>query len=165
MKIAPHLVPLPPSLQPIHQVFVGDHLESASTYDPSFWPMHPTLERLVQLKYMGRMMLSWTWPTEAHAVCDKSNCVVDGVFGTYPQCCYGHYEGDQMLDFTSGNTNSYVGPTNGQTMLDTDPTSDGYAMPYVYDHFAWDHCEQDFKGYVGVASQVNLMRRDKKQLR
>jgi hypothetical protein len=142
-----------------YKVFVGDHLESASTYDPSFWPMHPTLERLVQFKFMGRMMDSWSWPTEAKNTCDKANCVMEGVFGNYDQCCYGHYEGDQMLDFTAGNTNSYVGPTNGQTMLDTDPTADTYSMPYIYEHFNWDHCTQDFKSFVSIASEVNSMRR------
>ena len=140
-----------------YKVFVGDHLESASTYDPSFWPMHPTLERLVQFKYMGGMMLDWDWPTEAKTVCDKANCVVDGVFDSFLQCCYGHYEGDQRLDFTSGNTESYIGPTNGQTMQDTDPSTADYAMPYIYEHFNWDHCNQDFKSYVKVAQMVNTM--------
>lgn len=28
-----------------YKVFVGDHLESASPSDPSFWPIHPNLER------------------------------------------------------------------------------------------------------------------------
>jgi len=142
-----------------YKVFVGDHLESASTYDPSFWPMHPTLERLVQAKYLGGMMIDWEWPTEAKDVCDKANCMMNNEFDNFAQCCYGHYEGDQMLDFTSGNTNSYVGPTNGQTMLDTDPSTDAYAMPYIYEHFDWDHCQQDFKSYVEVAKMINEGRR------
>ena len=142
-----------------YKVFVGDHLESASTYDPSFWPIHPTLERLVQFKYMGGMMRTWSWPTEAKTVCDKANCVVDGVFGDFEQCCYGHFEGDQMLDFTSGNTNSYVGPTNGQTMQDSDPSTADYAMPYIYEHFNWDHCSADFQSFVTAASEINSMQR------
>ena len=31
----------------------GDHLESASPIDPSFWPIHPTLERLWQFKKLA----------------------------------------------------------------------------------------------------------------
>ena len=54
MKITPHLVPLPPSLlRPINQVFVGDHLESATAVDPSFWEIHPTMERLLHAKLMA----------------------------------------------------------------------------------------------------------------
>ena len=32
-----------------YKVFAGDHLESASAADPSFWPIHPTLDRLLQV--------------------------------------------------------------------------------------------------------------------
>ena len=36
-----------------YKLFGGDHLEAASPADPSFWPIHPTLERLLQAKYMA----------------------------------------------------------------------------------------------------------------
>jgi hypothetical protein len=32
------------------KIFSGDHLESASPADPSFWVIHPTLERLFLAK-------------------------------------------------------------------------------------------------------------------
>jgi hypothetical protein len=131
-----------------YKVFVGDHLESASTSDPSFWPMHPTLERLVQLKYIAGTMTQFDWPTETKDICDRFSCYEDGVKDKHTACCNGHYENDGLLDFTTGDVTSMIGPTNRQVLLDTDPTSTAYAMPYIYDNFKMDHCEQDFEGVV-----------------
>jgi hypothetical protein len=134
-----------------YKVFVGDHLESASTADPSFWPTHPTLERLVQLKYMTGITAGFTWPTSAPEVCDLAFCYEDDVKAYHSQCCYGHYEGDQLLDFVNRDATQYIGPTNGETMAATDPTSSTYSMPYIYNHFKWDHCEEDFPGAIESA--------------
>lgn len=41
-----------------YKIFVGDHLESASPSDPSFWPIHPTQERLVQVRTLP-IFLPW----------------------------------------------------------------------------------------------------------
>jgi len=130
------------------KVFVGDHLESASTADPSFWPVHPTLERLVQLKYMTGVASAFTWPSTSMDVCDLFMCYEDGVKSTHTQCCYGHYQSDRLLDFVNRDVNAYIGPTNQETMDGTDPTSAAYSMPYIYNHFAWDHCEEDFEGAI-----------------
>ena len=46
-------------------VFPGDHLESASPSDPSFWPMHPTLERLLQAKFMSGGFENNTWHSDS----------------------------------------------------------------------------------------------------
>ena len=150
-----------------YKIFVGDHLESASTSDPSFWPGHPTLERLVQLKYMTGVATGFTWPTSAtHSatdVCDAPTCyeTTSGVTtkSNFAQCCYGHNEYDQLLDFVNRDTSRTVGPTNHDMLFGTDPTSDAYSMPYIYNHFAWDHCEEDFEGAmreVYSANQVKL---------
>ena len=45
----------------------GDHLESASPLDPSFWPVHPTLERLWQFKKMAGLFDDETWPEHGYA--------------------------------------------------------------------------------------------------
>ena len=62
------------------KVFVGDHLESASPADPSFWVIHPTLERLLHARYMAGFSTE-NWPSDAQDdyVCDKSACYEDGV--------------------------------------------------------------------------------------
>jgi len=139
-----------------YKIFVGDHLESASAFDPSFWSIHPTQERLLQLKYMvGISFGEKDWPTdfENQYVCDKPSCYEGDSKDYYSKCCYGHFAYDQMLDFTTGNASQGFGPTNFRTLRDTDPTSDNYAMTYIYDDFDWDHCDEDFNGLI-----VNLFK-------
>ena len=133
------------------KIFPGDHLESASASDPSFWPVHGTLERLLQAKYLvgGFPGDDFSWPSNSTSedfACDKSKCYEkshsDYVKDEYSDCCYGHYKDSQLLDFTSEGEDGtlYFGPTNSYVMEGTDPTSDDYNMPYIYDHFLWDHC-------------------------
>ena len=139
-----------------YKVFVGDHLESASTADPSFWPVHPTLERLVQLKYMTGVASAFSWPSTSMDVCDLFQCYENGVKSTHEQCCYGHYESDRLLDFVNRDSTSFIGPTNKETMDGTDPTSSAYTMPYIYNHFTWDHCEEDFAGAIDTMYSMYL---------
>jgi hypothetical protein len=151
--------------------------------------MHPTLERLTQAKFLGGGFGDTTWPSDAvnDYVCDKAQCyetdavsgsawptdsvddyVCDkaqcyestyGAKGYYALCCYGHYENDQMLDFVNGNKNSGYGLTNRQVLDYTDPTSSAYQMTYVYDHFKWEHCEEDFAGEI-----ESLLSEDEKEM-
>lgn len=128
-----------------YKLFVGDHVESASPADPSFWPMHPTLERALQAKYMsGGFTGAWPTNSKTEYVCDKANCYEDGTQAYWPACCYGHYESDQLLDFVNADKDAGTGATNKQVLSDTDPTSTDYGMPYIYDSFSWDHCSEDF---------------------
>ena len=126
------------------KVFGGDHLESASPADPSFWPIHPTLERLLQVKYMTGGFTSDEWPSDSSTeyVCNKATCYEEdeGDFGQWSSCCYGHYQDDQMLDAPNNDRYSFVGPTNREVHDGTNPTSSDYSMPYIYDGFSWSHC-------------------------
>jgi hypothetical protein len=94
-----------------------------------------------------------TWATDSanDYVCAKALCY-ESDYGSgkdyYADCCYGHYENDQMLDFVSGEKNSGYGPTNKEVLDGTDPTSADYSMTYIYDHFKWDHCEEDFDAEI-----------------
>ena len=45
-----------------------------------------------------------------------------------------------------------TGPTNGDTIKGTDPTRILYSMPYIYDKFTWDHCEEEY----GIGGDINL---------
>ena len=134
-----------------YKVFGGDHLESASPADPSFWPIHPTLERLLQARLMAGGFETMEWATDSvnDYVCNKATCydefyaVTDdtrGGFGSWDNCCYGHFMDDQILDAPNGDRFTAVGPTNREVMAWTDPTQEDYGMPYIYDSFAWDHC-------------------------
>jgi Common central domain of tyrosinase len=43
------------------KIFGGDHIESSSPADPSFWVIHPTLERLLHAKLMSGGFDDETW--------------------------------------------------------------------------------------------------------
>jgi len=133
-----------------YKLFGGDHLESASPADPSFWPIHPTLERVLQAKYMAGGFDTDEWPTDADSeyVCNKATCYEEdeAAFGEWDSCCYGHYQDDQMLDAPNADRYTGVGPTNREVHDDTNPTNEAYGMPYIYDEFQWDHCLE----YEGV---------------
>jgi len=126
------------------RVFVGDQLESASPSDPSFWPIHPNQERMLHAKLMSGGFDDWSWPTDATEdyVCDKSSCYESeyGAKGYYDDCCYGHYEDSQLLNWIDADKGSGYGPTNGDVLTQTDPTSKDYAMTYIYDDLKWSHC-------------------------
>jgi hypothetical protein len=72
----------------------------------------------------------------------------------HDDCCYGHYENDRLLDAVSGDRTKYVGPTNAETLAASDPRSEAYSMPYVYDSFTWSHCDEDFLGSVTKAYET-----------
>jgi len=132
-------------------IFAGDHLESASPADPSFWVIHPTLERLLHAKLLAGGFADETWATEAIDACDKYTCYSpfdDESAGTsdyYDECCDGHFENSALLDHTTGERCSSFGVTNAQMLQDTDPrSSTEYVVSYVYDSFSWEHCSDDF---------------------
>ncbi len=143
-----------------YRVFVGDHLESASPSDPSFWPIHGTLERLYQLKLMVGGFDDTTWPTEGDDVCDKYYCYEPDIStekGNYTNCCYGHYENDQLLDFINSDVYAGVGDTNKEVMDNTDPTNKFYSMPYIYDDLMWSHCngsENDDDNFADIIEKL-----------
>jgi len=134
-----------------YKSFGGDHLESASPADPSFWPIHPTLERLLHARFMAGGFDTDEWADDPvnDYVCNKATCynedqaLTDDIrapFGSWDECCYGHYIDDQLLDAPNGLRYSGTGATNREIMEWTNPTRTSYAMEYVYDGFVWDHC-------------------------
>lgn len=134
------------------KVFSGDNYESASPIDPIFWLIHPPLERLLQAKFMSDGFKSEEWYTDAvtQNVCDFAQCYDEATntLDYFEDCCYGHFESDRLLDAISGERSQFFGPTNAETLAATDPRSETYSMPYIYDSFTWDHCNEDFVGYL-----------------
>lgn len=49
----------------------------------------------------------------------------------------------------------YYGPTNAEVLLWTDPRSEEYAMPYIYDTFQWTHCQEDFESLLEELSSAH----------
>jgi hypothetical protein len=131
------------------KIFVGDHLESSSAEDPSFWVIHPTLERLLHAKLLAGGFETEDWTTDSvnDFVCNHPDCYssTDDNITYRESCCYGHYEDDQLLDAINGDASSGSYYTNAEMLSMVDPRTDSYSMPYIYDHFKWSHCkERDF---------------------
>ena len=128
------------------QIFYGDQRESASAGDPAFWPIHPTVERMFHV----RQILGWsdyTWSEWVEGglnsdICTDNECyqVTSDSIESTKSCCLGHFENDGMLDWISGNNTRTIGTTNGQYLLESDPTSSDYPLPYIYSSFSWSHC-------------------------
>lgn len=127
-----------------HKIVVGAHGDSSSASDPSFWPVHPTQERLLQAYMIAAGTDTWNWPENALTdyVCGTTRCILSGQTEKKydSECCYGHYEYDQMLDYDNADENSRIGSTNHEILVATNPAYTGYTMPYVYDGFSWSHC-------------------------
>jgi len=133
-------------------VFFGDHLDpSVSPSDPSFWPIHPSQERLLHAKYATGGFDPDEWPSDSKNdyVCSLAECYESdyGKTGFFDECCYGHYEYDQLLDFVDGDKTKGYGQTNHDILVGTKVTDENsYSMDYLYDSMSWDHCDEDFEG-------------------
>ena len=127
-------------------IFPGDYLGPAAPSDPSFWVVHPTLERLLQAKFMAGGFENEEWPTDTSSehVCNTAECfdAEKGTVDYHEGCCYGHRGTDQLLDLDATRSTVF-GPTNIDMIAATDPRVATYSMPYVYDGFSWTHCEED----------------------
>ena len=138
---------------------VGDMLTSSAAYDPTFWPLHGQIEKLVGLKRINTasgtdsfdMTLAFTGSTIAlEGVCDWSD-VATSETEVMPACdstasCYGHGDND-LLEFFGFDEDYTLSWTNQEFLDWIDPWND--QLPYVYDTFKFDYC--DDTGYpVGV---------------
>ena len=123
---------------------IGDNLESASPLDPSFYPTHPTLDRLLHWRRILKFTnTSWP-PNKARSVPFE-----------YEAYCHGHALHDllpfqDIFDFPQDpNTTTYKNIhlknhayTNKNLWDLMDPTdAQNSPMPYIYDTFTWPHCQ------------------------
>jgi hypothetical protein len=137
------------------KLFFGDHLESASTHDPTFWSIHTTIERLTHAKFMVGGFETDDWPTNATAdyVCDWVECYDrDMKLGNWDDCCLGHFLDDKLLNFVTGDRyGEGYGPTNKETLESIQPLSETYSASYIFDDFTWEHCADigyDIEGFL-----------------
>mmetsp|Transcript_10615 Transcript_10615/g.28188 ORF Transcript_10615/g.28188 Transcript_10615/m.28188 type:complete len:200 (-) Transcript_10615:177-776(-) len=145
------------------QMIMGDQIEGSSPVDISFWPIHPTLERLTVYKHMKFPFTDTTWYStydgEWNGICRWGETFAHDLPGNNTMkndYCSGHYEDDLSAfevvvpaDALTRSTALEEGPldvvsrqlSNGDIMNLLTP---GYTMylPYVYDSFTWDHCEE-----------------------
>jgi len=139
----------------------GDMFSSAASYDPTFWPLHGQVERILALKRIqlsqGTISSSDFDETWGFAVTDsrylQGYCDWSGVSSTsdttLPTCdfsstesCEGHNE-DDTLEFSNflGNGDTY---TNADFYTFTHPWNED--LPYVYDTYSFDYCTD--AGYI-----------------
>ena len=134
---------------------VGDVFTSAAPNDPIFWVIHTEQERFLQWRRIasakGLRYLDETWGYEHWAspttpasdtgvVCDWTASQESQLPTCHPGRCSGHTPYDR-LNF--GNFSHYgldEHPTNEAFYEFLDPYND--KLPYAYDSFDWDHCEQ-----------------------
>lgn len=141
-----------------HKWVLGEHIEASSPVDVSFWPMHPTLERLLQYKLLVSPFSNSSWYAEIES--DWNGICKWGE--TFGSDCEGHHEHDLTSFYmsllkpdtdadvataeSSDSSTGVPGPqveakqlTNRELMALQDPDST-MLLPYVYENFAWDHC-------------------------
>ena len=115
---------------------LGEQAESASPLDPSFWPVHPTMDRLLQYKRLVSPFLNTHWMnTQAQPPHGTVFCVTDQ--------CKGHHRDDVTTFITTVQGDDGVFErrylTNGELFDFLNPLAP--RMSYVYDNFRWEHCD------------------------
>ena len=134
---------------------VGEMFSSGASYDPTFWPLHGQIERMVGLKRLkvdlgeaGSFDETWGYDTNNYkylrGICDWSN-VTDVNDLTLPSCtmgadviCDGHNE-DDVLEFTNF-LNQDETYTNREFYTFIHPNN--IDLPYVYDDYEFDYCAE-----------------------
>merc|ERR1711998_543029 len=141
----------------------GEQIESASPIDVSFWPIHPTMERLMQYKRMANDFTSLVWENPNDDDNDMNN--TDSLFKGY--CfqgenehyakkymgksetdvlgteCLGHHADDMTMFKSSikdASTGKYVyrATTNIELFRMINPAE--YMASYIYEDFEYTHC-------------------------
>jgi len=128
----------------------GEMYTSAAPWDPTFWPLHPTADRLIMyrryLHLTEQSYLNTTWgyyhdpdiPSDDQSFCDW-NGVEDLEL---PNCytveyCPGH-AADDLLPFKNflGNGETYTNAEFLEFISPSNPT-----LPYLYDDFDYSFCD------------------------
>ena len=123
----------------------GDHFEGASPIEASFWPIHPTLDRLFQYKDMTDPLKDLAWHNITGVMCQTS--VNKTSAEVYKSDCLGH-NAEDLTYWKSVNKDAATGAysasylTNIEVRDKSMPVTGDYALPYIYDHFEWDHCAE-----------------------
>ena len=130
----------------------GDHLEAASTVEASFWPIHPTLDRLIQYKDMVTPFKNMDWATLSRSsTCTSSNTDCKGHNAFDPT-----YFVSTVKDLSTGGfEKSHL--TNAEMRNAVNPSKEYYRMPYLYNHFEWKHCADfDFKSVEDIDASSRM---------
>ncbi|CAN0363328.1 unnamed protein product [Pylaiella littoralis] len=126
-------------------IYVGDNIHAGSSFDPTFWPIHPAMERLFMFSVLTGQITDMTWP-------DNDATSTSEELGFYGGACLGHGGGDvfpfglldndpdgfEIKTGIKGNMGTGNNFTNREVLATMDANVN--MLPYVYDTFKWDHC-------------------------
>jgi hypothetical protein len=126
------------------KIILGDHIESSSASDVSFWPIHPTLERLLIYKQLVNPLTDYTWDGGLYYPFWSSLCMWGLDFNTE---CTGHGQ----YDVTVGRTTVFdedIGDFTPKYINNWDLVQlwlprNTWKLSYVYETFDYKHCEKD----------------------
>jgi hypothetical protein len=129
----------------------GDHLEAASPVEASFWPIHPTLDRLVQYKSTVNPWKDMAWAS----IPSSATCI------TPDSGCEGHNAWDAtnfqavLKNLDDGNFEVKYS-TNVEIRDAVTPQEELYKMPYLYNHFEWNHCAETGVSFIKVEDTAGI---------
>jgi hypothetical protein len=119
--------------------FMGDAMNSGATADPSFWPVHPNVDRLFQWRRMKGMTGSESWPYGETSSSDFYWGAGDA------EVCWGHQPDNTMICKNLGFINDERATDTYYTVKDlwemNDP--DMGHLPYAYPDFLWENCADE----------------------
>ncbi|CAM9760402.1 unnamed protein product [Ectocarpus sp. 12 AP-2014] len=133
-------------------IYDGDHLHAGSSLDPTFWPMHPTIERLFMFSSLTGQLTNFHWPDSELSYTNTNGDTVVETTSDYGDKCYGHGGSDvfpfglldNVDDALKIKTGMQGNGETGNTLTNREALAimDGRFnnLPYVYDNFKWDHC-------------------------
>jgi hypothetical protein len=115
----------------------GDMFAATSAADPTFWVLHPNMERLWQWSRMNDGYEFEGWPEADEAYFHEGACyghnehdLLDFEYGLFGETDLSdRLAGGMPLQYTAGELYHLIDPLKGN-------------LNYVYDHFDWDHCEE-----------------------
>lgn len=135
--------------------FFSKSMQASSSLDPSFWPTHPTMERLWMYTMLTGKVEDMTWNDSDVTITASDGTTYTESVSAYSDSCVGHRGSDvfpfgllknDVAEFKvrtgiKGNTVSGNVLTNREVLAAVDPRKN--MLPYIYDTFKWDHCAED----------------------
>jgi len=125
-------------------ILLGDHGDASSASDVSFWPIHPTLERLLHYKQLVNPLTDYTWDGSTYWSDWNSECLWGATFDTD---CNGHGETDvtvsKMRVYDEDEKDFIFKALTNREIIDMTLPTNSYKLPYVYEDFSYDHCESE----------------------
>mmetsp|Transcript_8163 Transcript_8163/g.9736 ORF Transcript_8163/g.9736 Transcript_8163/m.9736 type:complete len:649 (+) Transcript_8163:73-2019(+) len=123
---------------------VGEHIEGNSAFDVSFWPIHTTLERLLQYKMIVKPFTNMDWDGSLFSSSWSSGCKWGDIFDTD---CVGHYEDDVTVGVTyiydEEEGDWVMKSLSNKAMVNTAYPTHTHKNSFVYENFGWSHCEKE----------------------